>query len=131
MRNSNSSRVYAQTPYAISTYGPESEINVIHLIFWIATQPPINRRIYATPYFPSVNRQKSSHADIRDQLQYRKIAKISDICARFKSLTSIKQANIRILIKCSSATSWRVIRFGVMSSIREEMFSDRLIIVID
>ena len=52
--------------------------------------------------FPSpANRHIASHTNIMNQLQYREVAKNTSIRTRFKSLTSIEQAKLRILKKCS------------------------------
>ena len=50
---------------------------------------------------PYANRHLSSHTDSMNDLQYRNVAKCTIIRTRFKILTSIEQAKLRMFKKCS------------------------------
>jgi hypothetical protein len=50
---------------------------------------------------PYANRHISSHTASMSEIQYRNVAKSTSIRTRFKSLTSIEQAKLRILKKCA------------------------------
>ena len=100
-------RVYAQMHfYAISYANLHVEhvkANKKHTPFFPGPHTTTRQLAYLRHaiFQPYANRHIASHTASMSEIQYRNVAKSTSIRTRFKSLTSIEQAKLRILKKCS------------------------------